>query len=139
MPEQRSPKQRPIDNVIQFIQNLPSMSHLKPEDYAEVNGLAEQVGKQEIKATQLRKIFHYIKDLKRQFQRSGGSFDRAKVALIMPSLAYAKGRKLIPEEFYELLALCFGPQKCKSFADFESAANFLEAIMAYHKYYHPNA
>lgn len=128
-----------ISKVRKFIENLPSMAALKPEDYAEINGLAEIVAKQEIKATQLRKIFHYIKDLKRQFQRSSSGFDRAKVALIMPSLAYAKGRKLIPDEFYELLVLCFGPKKCQSAADFESATNFLEAIMAYHKYHHPNA
>lgn len=126
-----------IQDVHRFISKLPSMSHLRPEDYAEPNGLADIVAKTEVKATQLRKIFHYIKDLKREFQKSNASFNRAKVALIMPSLAYAKGRGHIPEEFYNLLVLCFGESKCRSAEDFESAANFLEAIMAYHKFHNP--
>lgn len=128
-----------IQDVDRFIRTLPSMSHLKPEDYAEPDGLADVVARTEVKATQLRKIFHYVKELKREFERTDTKFNRAKVALIMPSLAYAQGRKLIPAEFYELLKLCFGPEKCKSADDFRSAADFLEAIMAYHKYRHPKA
>lgn len=128
-----------IQEVERFIRNLPSMSHLKPEDYAEPDGLADVVARTEIKATQLRKIFHYVKELKREFEKTDTKFNRAKVALIMPSLAYAQGRKLIPAEFYDLLKLCLGPEKCNSADDFRNAADFLEAIMAYHKYHHPKA
>jgi CRISPR-associated protein Csm2 len=127
-----------IQDVYQIIKNLPSMASLKPEDYAELDGYADIVAKEgNVKPTQMRKIFHYIKALKREFDRSDQNFNRAKVALVMPALAYAKGRGHIPENFYNLLVLCFGAQKCKSIADFEAAVNFLEAIMAYHKYHHP--
>jgi len=128
-----------IQDVISAIKALPSMSAIRPEDYAEKDGWAEMVvtsTRGVLKATQLRKIFHYIKDLKRNFQEDG-TFSRAKVALISPQLAYASGRGHIPREFYDLLTLCFGQTKCKSIEDFESGVNFLEAIMAYHKYYHP--
>lgn len=128
-----------VEEVTNAIKSLPSMSALNPEEYAEKDGWAEVVvkgTKGSLKATQLRKIFHYIKDLRRDFQR-GGLFNRAKVALISPQLAYASGRGHIPREFFELMTLCFGQSKCKSVEDFESAVNFLEAIMAYHKYHHP--
>lgn len=126
-----------IQDVQKYIRALPSMSALKPEDYAEKDGWADVVAKtSNMKATQLRKIFHYVKDLKREFQRNEASFNRAKVALLMPSLAYAQGRDLIPRDFFELLTLCFGQDKCRTAEDFENAANFLEAIMAYHKYEH---
>ncbi len=114
------------------------MSALNPEDYAEKDGWAHVVAQTSgIKATQLRKIFHYIKDLNREFQKNETSFNRAKVALLMPTLAYAQGRNHLPKDFYELLTLCFGQDKCRTAQDFESAANFLEAIMAYHKYLNP--
>lgn len=129
-----------IHDVQKHIRALPSMSAIKPDEYAEKDGWADVVARTgEMKATQLRKIFHYIKDLKREFQRTDSKFNRAKVALIMPSLAYAKGRGHLPSEFYELLTLCFGQDKCKTAADFESAADFLEAVLAYHKFHHPKA
>lgn len=131
----------PASNILDVQRNikaLSSMSALLPEDYAEKNGWADVIAaSSDIKATQLRKIFHYIKDLNREFQKSGANFNRAKVALLMPSLAYAQGRGHLPKDFFELLILCFGQDKCKTAQDFESAANFLEAIMAYHKYAHP--
>jgi CRISPR-associated protein Csm2 len=87
----------------------------------------------ELKATQLRRFFHKIKQIQRQVEMTG-KFKYEQVASVMPVLAYARGRKLIPEEFYELMKLCFGSEKCKSPEDFLAAASFLEAVMAYHKY-----
>lgn len=120
------------------IQKLPSMAALLPERYAEVDGLADNfvqiMPKGKLNPTQLRKVFHQIKDLQREFKH-GDTFNRGRIALIMPTLAYAKGRDLIPNEFYQLMTLSFGKDKCRTREDFESAASFLEAIMAYHKYY----
>jgi CRISPR-associated protein Csm2 len=129
---------RTTQEVQRLIRALPSMSALKPDEYAEKDGWADIVAAdRDIKATQLRKIFHYVKDLKREFQRSEPNINRGKVSLLMPMLAYAHGRKHIPKDFFELLTLCFGQDKCKTADDFESAVNFLEAIMAYHKYHNP--
>jgi len=128
----------PIHDIVGAVKAMPSMRQLQPEKFAEKEGWADRVARNSaIKSTQLRKIFHYVKDLKREFQKSEKGFNRAKVAMLMPMLAYAKGRNLIPEDFYELMSLCFGQQRCSSVDDFNSAADFLEAIMAYHKYHHP--
>ncbi len=125
-----------IQQVLTEIQRLKVMSELPAERYAEENGLADsfvQGLKGDLKPTQLRKVFHQIKDMRRQFKHD--TFERAQVALVMPTLAYAVGRKLIPNDFYNLMKLCFGQDKCKTKEDFETAAAFLEAIMAYHKYH----
>jgi len=128
-----------INEIKQQIQKLPSMSELKAEDYADEGKLAEQlviaVGK-DLKPTQLRKIFHHVKDLQKELNNDPDKkFDRSKVALIMPALAYAVGRGLIPNDFYEVMKMVFGAEKCKTREDFITAANFLEAVMAYHKYH----
>lgn len=126
-----------VQEVLAQLRGLKSMSELSSERYSEETGLAfafvSQLPKGKLKPTQIRKVFHQVKDIQKEFKK-GGDFNRARVALIMPTLAYSVGRDLIPKEFYELMKLCFGSEKCKTRQDFESAANFLEAIMAYHKY-----
>jgi CRISPR-associated protein Csm2 len=124
------------DQVIAEVTRLRAMSELKPESYAEEDGLADsfiQGMAGDLKAAQLRKVFHQIKDMRRKFKHDM-PYDRTQVALVMPTLAYAVGRKLIPDDFYQLMKICFGQQRCRTQQDFESAADFLEAIMAYHKY-----
>ena len=125
-----------MQQIFHDIEQLPSMSALPPEQFAEDEGLAESFiyHNHDLKPNQLRRVFHHVKDLQRELAQ-GGTFDRSQVAMIMPLLAYGVGRGLIPENFYKLMKLCFGSAKCRTQADFDTAANFLEAIMAYHKYY----
>ena len=114
-----------------------TMVSLSATKYAEEKGLADQFAyeiKKELNTTQLRSFFHQVKDLQRRFEKDN-SFDRAKIALMMPTLAYAVGRSLVPVEFYDLMKFCFGAEKCKTKADFENSVQFLEAILAYHKFY----
>ena len=124
-----------VNKILEEIQNLPSMSKLAPEKYAETGGYADEFvkGSSDLKSNQLRKIFHYIKGLKREFDTMG--FDRRKVSLVIPRLAYASGRNLIPYDFYKLMNLCFEKKRCNTKEDFDTAVNFLEAIVAYHKYH----
>lgn len=125
-----------VQQVLTEIKGIKAMSDLPAERYAEENGLADsfvQGLKGDLKPTQLRKVFHQIKDMRHRFQRE--KFERAKIAMVMPTLAYAAGRKLIPSDFYDLMKLCFGQERCKTQKDFETASDFLEAIMAYHKYH----
>ena len=125
-----------IQQITSELKALKSMSDLSPERFAEEDGLADSFVRQirgDLKPTQLRKVFHQVKDLKLKI-KSDEEFNRGQIALIMPTLAYSVGRGYIPKEFYDLMKLCFGSEKCKTKADFNTAADFLEAIMAYHKY-----
>ena len=127
-----------IQQITSELKALKSMSDLSPERFAEEDGLAESFVRQirgDLKTTQLRKVFHQVKNLKLKYNKSDEEFNRGQIALIMPTLAYSVGRGYIPKEFYDLMKICFGSEKCKTKADFNTAADFLEAIMAYHKYF----
>lgn len=114
-----------------------TMVALPPSQYAEEKGMADRFIieiKGDLKPTQLRRFFHQIKELQHEFKKNK-TFDHSRVALLMPILAYAVGRGLIPVKFYDLMKFCFGSERCKSHEDFENAAQFLEAILAYQKYH----
>ncbi len=129
-----------IEQIKQRLSGLKAMRELKAQDFAEEDGLAASLAwsvKDELKPTQLRKVFHQIKDIRRTVEREEREkpFDRAKVAMVMPLLAYGVGRDLIPKDFYEIMQICFGRERCSTIDDFKQASDFLEAVMAYHKYY----
>ena len=130
-----------VQEVKERIAALDSMSALKREDFCEENGLADSLaqrfGKEELKAVQLRKVFQELKAIQREVERGikteedrQRSFDRTRVVGLMPILAYTSGRGLIPKDFYEILRDCLSAQKLKT-------NEFVEAILAYHKFRHP--
>lgn len=129
--------------VKQRIERLDAMHELAPRDFAYEDGLANQLakgfGKEELKATQLRKIFHALKDVERRVKHKTAqdAFDAQDVSLMMPNLAYAYGRGLIPEEFYQILRLCLR-DKVKTNEDFLRSVQFIEAVLAYHKFNNPS-
>jgi CRISPR type III-A-associated protein Csm2 len=133
-------RQMTTSEIFAEIKKYKSMSELPIEAFAEEGQLADKFildlnkNSRGINATQLRKFFHAIKKIQRQAQKEE-KFDRSEVARLMPMLAYAVGRnELIPRDFYELMKLCFGSEKCTTKDDFLRAADFLEAVMAYHKF-----
>src|SRR5690242_13655138 len=119
------------NEVLRHLKDLPAMSKLEPKDFADESGLANKLarsyGKDELKSTQLRKIFHPLKQIERTLQRKvRGNKDvelqdfvaAQQVTLMMPILAYSYGRGLIPKEFYEIMKLCLHSEKVKTNADF---------------------
>jgi CRISPR-associated protein Csm2 len=122
-----------------------ALSALPIEEVAKPNGLADQfvtgegAGK-DLNSTQLRKIFHELKDYQRQIKlnKLGDKDelpDKGRLALLQANLAYARGRELIPDSFYYLLVFCLEAERCKTKADFDRLVQLLEAILAYHKYH----
>lgn len=139
-----------ISEVKKTINELSGMSELDPEIFCKEEGLADSLiqefkkhGK-DLKPTQLRKIFHELKAIQRDVQKEikeeedkKKSLDapfRKRVIKLMPAMAYATGRDLIPKDFYELMKICLAPEKLKTYGDFLRVAEFTEAIMAYHKF-----
>ncbi len=124
-----------IKDIIEEIKKLKSIKELDPSKFYEENGfadsLAQKFKKDELKATQLRKIFHALKELHREIKFK--PFDRTKVMKLLPEIAYASGRGLIPKQFYDLLKICFSKEKMKDKEDFERIMDFLTSILAYHK------
>jgi CRISPR-associated protein Csm2 len=130
-----------IQPVIDRIKQLQRLSELEVQEFALEGGLADQVvqaiGTASLKPTQLHKVFHTLKTMQQEVKKRANPsepFDSAELLQLMPTLAYAVGRELIPKEFYQLLREVFDPKRLSTNADFLRAFEFVKAILAYHKY-----
>lgn len=101
--------------------------------------IAEYLGNK-MKVNQLRKVFGELKNielaLKRQGKKDSDDFNDPRLSLLIPQLAYAKARKLIREDFYELMKVVIGDKKTtkiKKAGDYRRFVDFMTAIVAYHK------
>jgi len=125
-----------IREVLQAIEELKSMSDLPVEKYASEDGLAYAVvtsfDKDDLKMTQLYKVFYEMRNLSKRVKQ-GRDFRRDQLLKLKPLVAYAAGRGVIPSEFYELVSKVL--DRIHTRADMERAVDFLEAIVAYHKYH----
>lgn len=116
---------------------------LLPDEFAGEDQVAAHIAqahKNDLKPNQARRIFHTFKELDRA---NGGKDaaeplseeDRMRLTLVVPELAYATGRNLIPKEFYEVVKLCLAPDKMQTVGDLRRLVQFLSAILAYQKFY----
>ena len=116
---------------------------LKPEEFALEGQVAADIAqryKDELKPNQARRIFYTFKEIDRNTRHAGAEDDlsdddRMRLTLLMPELAYAVGRDLIPREFYEVLRLCLQRDKLQTVGDLRRLVQFLSAVLAYQKFY----
>lgn len=136
-----------VEQVKSRIKSLSRMSDLELEDFCDTDGLADSLVqdrqfRERLKPTQLRKVFHPLKEVYREVEREVNKdkevavtpFDRNQIVRLMPSLAYASGRDLIPMDFYELVTMCLSKDRLQTKGDLLTSVKFLEAILAYHKF-----
>ncbi|MEW6418830.1 MAG: type III-A CRISPR-associated protein Csm2 [Nitrospirota bacterium] len=139
-----------VSEVKKKIQELSEMSELDPGIFCEEEGLADSLvqefkkQRKDLKPTQLRKVFHELKAIQRDVLKEIKEDEdkkkpfhdrfRKRVIKLMPAMAYATGRDLIPKDFYELMKMCLSPERLKTYGDFLRLSEFTEAIMAYHKF-----
>jgi len=130
-----------MDDVKKHLNALPSLSQLKPEDYALKGGIADfiasTVGKdKEMKFTQIRKFFGNIKKIetvKLKDKRDEDKIDSTDFYQLMPELAYGYGRGLITREFYDVMKICLTGGKIQRVKDFTRFIELLSAVIAYNK------
>jgi CRISPR-associated protein Csm2 len=135
--------------IIQKIKTMPNLKeeNLRPEEYAVPNGWANKIARdsKELKTAQLRKFFNEIKRLHQQTKSKRDINDtRRELIKLIPELIFAKGRRVITDDFYNLLEACIlkkdasGEMVCrfKEYEEFENFVSLLEAIVAYHKAEH---
>jgi CRISPR-associated protein Csm2 len=106
------------------------------------NGVLDQLARhlaRNLKATQLRRVFHDLKRLEQDAKRGRQSIDRlrTKLALTLPELAYAYGREVIPREFYEFMRSLLHPpnERFQDKEDVQRLVEILTALLAYHKFH----
>ncbi len=124
--------------VIAKVEGLKRLADLDPREFAEEGGYAHVLAGEfrgALKPTQLRKVFHALKriDLALKTKPAEATLDRAEVNRLIPELAYAMGRQLIPRDFYTLMKACLGHQRMQTVGDFRRAMELLTAILAYPK------
>ena len=92
-----------------------------------------------MKPTQLRRFFGAVKEIETNLNGKSWEYVKAEFYLLKPKLAYAKGRKLIPAEFHEVVKTSMnkvdvGDNEDK-IANYKMFVKFLESIVAYHKFH----
>ena len=115
-------------------------SELSYEEIAKQNGIAERLAKQKgaLNVTQLRKFFDQVKKI--ELNLSDKDWTDAVTRdffMLRPQLAYAKGRDLISQEFFEQMSFCLDKvnasvNKPEAYRRFSS---LVEATVAYRKYH----
>ena len=127
---------------IKQIGQLKNLAELDIEEITKENGIAESFVQEirgQLNPSQLRKFFDTIVRNQEQIREKGWDAARAEFYMIRPSLAYAKGRKLIPNEFFDLVDTCMKKipagtedQRIKNYDRF---VDLMKAIVAYAKYH----
>ncbi|MBU1055682.1 MAG: type III-A CRISPR-associated protein Csm2 [Proteobacteria bacterium] len=123
-----------LDNTKNF-RDVQIIEFAPPEKWA--HRIAKELYK-DMKTTQLRKVFTKIKtlEIKVKGQKPDDKFNEPDLYMLIPHLAYAKGRKLIPPVFYDMMKTIIGDGKngkIKTVEDFRRFVDFMTAIIAYHK------
>lgn len=135
-------KTSPIDELLSEVRKAKTLKEVfVPERYALPGGwaylTAELLKKDAMNTNQLRKIFTQLKNIE-------GKIDNARsekllpeqineILLVMPQIAYARGRDLIPYDFYNLMKECISQYKIKDKEDYKSFISFYTAVVAYSK------
>lgn len=97
---------------------------------------AEDLGKhlvdERLNTTQIRKFLTQVNKLSADFRKSR-SFERERVVLLKPKLAYAAGQHDAVRPLAAVLVDAI--DRVVSDRDYERFARFVEAVVAYHRFY----
>ncbi len=142
---QRRENNREVEEIIDKIGKLDMLKDLDIKSIANEDGYAAKVANtlKNMKTAQLRRFFGAIKSIERKIEEENPENVWEKVEtefyLLKPKIAYAKGRRLIPDEFYQVLRVSLNKIDVGSnedkVANFKTFVKFLESIVAYHKFY----
>ena len=101
-----------LEEVKNKIKGLKSLKYYEIEEFVKFDGDADEItkelGNNDIKTSQLRKFFAAVKEIEMYVKDNKIWDDKAKMDfyLLMPKLAYANGRDVISDRFFELMKVC---------------------------------
>jgi CRISPR type III-A-associated protein Csm2 len=135
-------KPSPVEPFLKELEKKPCFSSfplrelLAPGEY--VDKIAETLSRQ-VKISQLRKFFTELKEIAELGEEKP---EEAQIQLwkVYPLIAYAQGRKLIPQDFAKLLETVLQKveaQGCNKKEDYKHLKLFMEALVAYFRKYNP--
>jgi CRISPR-associated protein Csm2 len=121
----------------QEFQRVSRLSELTPrlEEFVQHSeSLAQSDEMADLNPTQLRRVFSELRRIIRQYRHDGSTQQaRSDLLMLRPKLAYAAGRKVMPDGFYQLMRTAL--TKIQDASDIEFLDKFLTAFLAYFKYY----
>jgi CRISPR-associated protein Csm2 len=130
-----------VVNIIGKIKQLKMLKDLDPKAFADEDGYANTVASKIkwTKTSQLYKFFASIRNIQKQLKETKDwNGVRGDFYLLKPKIAYAKGRRLVQSEFHQVLMALFSKVDIGSNEDkiqnFNTMVEFLEAILAFHKF-----
>ena len=132
-----------MDKIIKAIKAKTHFKDVPIIDFAPKDKWADKIAEKlgdKMKTTQLRKFFTSIKSMEQKTKGKDKTdhFNDPSIYMLIPHLAYAKARKLIIPDFYNLIKEIIGDGqngKIKTVEDFNRFVEFMTAIVAYHKQY----
>lgn len=133
-----------ISDIVARIERCKNLVEISIEDIAKEDGIAEKLARNfrgGLKTTQLRKFFDSIVTNQENLKTKGWKSIESDFFMIRPNLAYAKGRKLIPDQFYRIVTLCLDRVSPDGSTEEQKKENYgrfvelLQALVAYSKYY----
>ena len=130
-----------IDVILKGIEKLDMFKDLDIKLLADEGEYADTLANKlrNMKTTQLRRFFGAVKEIESNLNGKNWEDVEADFYLLKPKLAYAKGRKLIPAEFYEVVKTSMNKvdvgNNQDKIANYKMFVRFLESIVAYHKFY----
>jgi len=95
--------------------------------------LGEKLAIANISTSQIRKFLSAVNMINNKIQASNDNFDIKEVSYLRVKLAYQAGRERNFKPFYPELNQEI--VKIKTVEDFKEFAQFIEAVVAYHKFY----
>ncbi len=128
-----------VTDVKSHLRGLETMRQLEPAYFAPLGGAADVVARSvggKVKMAQLRKLFGGLKRVERQHShcRDDEELEKDGVYLLYPDIAYANARNLISNDFFDVMAALIEPERLKTVGDFRRVMEFMQAVVAYHKY-----
>lgn len=131
MAERKEPM---FKEAVDKIKGLSSFSNLPAE---EIVYFGEQIGKKlakplGLKTSQIRKFFDKLKSIQTEVSKENFQKFHDEIILLKPKLAYAAGRQNQVKHLMEVIDPAIS--KIKNYEDFLRFVQFVETIVAYHKY-----
>lgn len=143
-----NPQNVEIKNILTEIGQLTKLKDLDIKSFSDEKGYADilAIKLREMKTAQLRKFFGEIKTIERKlvggenWKNVETEFYQLKLRLVHAAgRKDSSGRKLIPEEFYNVMKTILNKVNVGSDDEkkenFKMLVRFLEAIVAYHKFH----
>ncbi len=123
-----------VNELKQKVMKYSNLEDLPAEDLIEI---AEKMGKylkeKDLKTTQIRKFLDSVRKIDYQFN-IGKSFNKEKVILLKPKLAYTAGREAKVKPLMEVLDPAITASS-SSYESFKKLIALIEGIIAYHRYF----